>query len=53
MIKVKASLKQEGDKDTRIGVDVNSFVILRNVIVYSVQQDTGVRSRRMCYGMKI
>lgn len=24
----KASLKQEGDKDTRIGVDVNSFVIL-------------------------
>lgn len=26
--KGKASLKQEGDKDTRIGVDVNSFVIL-------------------------
>lgn len=26
--KGKASLKQEGDKDARIGVDVNSFVIL-------------------------
>ena len=50
--KGKASLKQEGDKDTHIGWMFTLSSFFRGVIVYSVQQDTGVRNRRMCYGTK-